>query len=301
MSLINLNQINLIDAISVAPDGAVPIAVQSSDNVWSNSFQKGMLVPKGTTGERLALGSDGYLRYNTDLSEFEVFSNLEWRPIGQLTQDGTVSLPIRSFISDETTGTYLISSNNYGITAGGNLRVQVSSSHTKVLDSFSVDSTASASNTFSRIISPTTNTGNLIWADVTDRAFIRYNHSTDNFEFSGDGEGVAFEINGTRLAPTTNYINVISPISIEGPMSFGSGSGLFATTDAEFDSVGGFIFNMDTDDDDTSTVFKIQRHINEDTGFEVNQEGQIQLCDGAAANPGLKLSSSTNSVLYFKT
>jgi hypothetical protein len=41
-----------------------------------------MLVPKGTTAERPGSGVAGYIRYNTDLSTFEGYSNSQWSGLG---------------------------------------------------------------------------------------------------------------------------------------------------------------------------------------------------------------------------
>lgn len=139
MSLINLNQINVIDSVSITPDGSVPIAVQFGDNLWSGNYKKGMLVPKGDTSERFATPDDGYLRYNTDLAEFEGFTNSDWRPTGQLTIDGDNTDPSRSFVSDPTTGSYLISAGNYGITAGGSVAIQISVTDTTIKNDLIVE------------------------------------------------------------------------------------------------------------------------------------------------------------------
>ncbi len=132
MSLINLNQLNIIDSISITPDGSVPIAIQFGDNIWSGNYAGGMLVPTGITADRFATPSTGYFRYNTDLFEFEGFTNSDWRPTGQLTQDGDDTDPSRSFVSDTTTGSYLVSSGTYGITANGSAVIEISATNTTI-------------------------------------------------------------------------------------------------------------------------------------------------------------------------
>ncbi len=296
MSLINLNQLNIIDSVSITPDGSIPIAVQFGDNLWSGNYPAGILVSKGDTSERFSSPTDGYIRYNTDLSEFEGFTNSDWRPIGQLTQDGSDSFPMRSFISDETTGSFLISSGNYGISTSGDLRVQVTPTQLIAIDTFSVDSTASGSATTSKIVSSNTETGSLIWADGADKAFIRYNHDTDVFEVSGSSPDLSFFIDNA-----TNIMSIESPLNIGGPMSFDSSFGPSATADAIFTATGGFNFILDNDDDDTSSIFKVQKHAAVDTGFEINQLGEVQAGDGSESDPGYAFASSTDTGFYFDT
>jgi len=296
MSLINLNQLNIIDSVSITPDGSIPVAVQFGDNLWSGNYPGGILVSKGDTSERFSSPTDGYIRYNTDLSEFEGFTNSAWRPIGQLTQDGSASFPMRSFISDETTGSFLISSGNYGIASSGDLRVQVTPTQLIAIDTFSVDSTVSGSATTSKIVSSNTETGSLIWADGADKAFIRYNHATDVFEISGSNPDLSFFIDNA-----TNIMTIESPLNIGGPMSFDSSFGPSAVADAIFTATGGFNFILDDDDDDTTSIFKIQKHAAVDTGFEINQLGEVQAGDGSDSDPAYTFDSSPTTGFYLRT
>lgn len=300
MSLINLNQINLVDSTAIASEGAIIIARQSQDNIWSSNYTGAILLPTSSSTERdvaISVASEGYIHYNTTSTEFEGFTNGSWRPVSQLTKDGTALNPARSFVNDQTSGSFLIAPGILGFSASGNERIRINSSETIVNDNFNIDSTVNNNDAIQKIKTPSNKIGSIIWADSTvDKSFIRYNHLTDIFEVSGEGTDLSFTIDGT-----SNTFTILSPLVIDGPMSFGSGIGPFATVDAIFTSSGGFTFTLDDDNDDTTSVFKIQKHLNIPTGFEVTQDGTVTANNGLVTNPSFNFSSSTDSGWYFKT
>lgn len=308
MSLLNVNQFNIVDSSDVALDGSIPVAIQFGDNLWSSNYPDGILLSKGTTAERSITPIDGYLRYNTDLSLLEGFTNGGWRPTGQLTIDGFAPTPSRSFISDPNTGTFLLGPDDFGIAAGGSLRVEVTADETFIFNELLVDGILNGGPAFLRITTPNTETGSLTWSDNDNtlpdvEAFIRYNHSTEKFEFSvGTSPLVTFEIDGTTGETTFfDVVNFDAAVNFTVPVVANS-----------FTSIDGFTFIMDSDDDDTSSVFKIQKHSSVDTGFEVNQDGSVQAngvdpggpaagSSGTKTDPAFRFANSPTTGWYFNT
>ncbi len=281
MSLINLNQINVVDATTVAFEGSIIIARQFDDNLWSSNYDGAVLLPRGGPTARdaaIPVATDGYIHYNTNSLEFEGFTNGDWRPITQLTRDGTAAIPSRSFITDTDTGSFLSDVNTYSIAAGGVKQITVSSPINL------------------RITSSDTGTGTIHWSDtLADRAFVRYNHLTDKFEFSGDGTNVSISIDGT-----TNVLTVLSDSIFNAPVTFND-TVSFGPSGGSFSSPGSFIFIIDDDNNDTSSVLKVQKHAGVDTGFQVTQTGTVQAAVGTEALPAFTFEGNTDTGWYFDT
>lgn len=280
MSLITLNQINIVDATVIALDGSLIVARQFTDNLWSSNYEGAVLLPRGGPIARdaeILVATDGYIHYNTNSLEFEGFTNSDWRPIGQLTRDGTAADPSRSFITDPDTGSFLNSIGTYSIVAGGVERFQVTS--TAAIAISVID------DTLFNIITPDDKTGTIRWSDTSaDRAYIRYNHLTDKFEFSGDGTNVAISINGV-----SNDITVDSDIVFNGSVSF---AGPLTSSDD-------FIIIIDDDNNENTSVFKIQKHAGVDTGFQITQDGTVQASLGTESLPAFTFVGNTDTGWYF--
>ena len=86
MSLVNINQINIIDSTGTASEGSVPIAVSGADNVWSSNWVGALLLPSGTTAEQPMSPIVGMIRFNTDNNRFEVYDG-DWDNLGVLSED----------------------------------------------------------------------------------------------------------------------------------------------------------------------------------------------------------------------
>ncbi len=206
MSLINLNQINVADATGiVAVEGSIPVLSQADDNIWSSNTAGALYISSGTTAERdsiIVSPIEGHIRHNTDLDEFEVFVVSDWRPIGQLTQDGSAALPSRAFVSAIDTGSYL-DGGSYAISVDGLLRVEVDSNETFICDDLVVDGTITSGPATLTIKNPNTFIGTIVWEDIssTPRGFIRYDHTTGLFEL-GTGVSSSFHIDNSNNETT---------------------------------------------------------------------------------------------------
>ncbi len=224
MSLINLNQINVADATGVvAIEGAILVLSQSDSNLWSSNVNGALYAPSGTSAERDAIiitPVEGHMRHNTDLQEFEVYANSAWRPIGQLTQDGTVLLPSRSFVNAPDTGSFLRAGADYAIAVNGDLRIEVNDTQTFICDILTVDGTVNNVPAVLNIQTPSTDTGSLNWKEdsiPTPKAFIRYNHTTSVFEISGNGLATSFHIdNSTNETTFDNDVHIDANADVSG-------------------------------------------------------------------------------------
>ena len=300
MSLLNVNQFNTVDSVNVALDGSIPVAIQFGDNLWSSNYPDGILLSKGTTAERSATPIDGYIRYNTDLAEFEGFTNAGWRPTGQLTIDGSAVLPSRSLISDNSTGTFLIGSEDFGISVGGSLRIEVTADETFICDELRVDGILGGNPAFLRITTPNTEIGSLTWSDndntlPTVEAFIRYDHPNDLFEFSGDGSAITFEIdnatNETTFNTTTIFVNpIIASVGSAGSPAI------------RFDDANTGIYQRNSDEVNT-TVGGVERFRVSSTEVQVRTNFQTNFIHtrGPNANDMEITETLTNSLLATQT
>ncbi|MCK9532226.1 MAG: hypothetical protein M0R77_16950 [Gammaproteobacteria bacterium] len=106
---INPNQISITDITGLAAtEGSVILSKNNGDHTWSSNSTGSLKLPAGTTAQRNTAGQNGYLRFNTDTKGLEVYSEatLEWKGVGQLALDGTLSAPGISFSNEKTTGFY---------------------------------------------------------------------------------------------------------------------------------------------------------------------------------------------------
>lgn len=84
-----LKDITVDSAVTLAigqltPSGILgnTIISNGSEYITSDSSTAAILVPAGTTAERPGSPVNGYIRYNTDESEFEGYANSQWGAIG---------------------------------------------------------------------------------------------------------------------------------------------------------------------------------------------------------------------------
>lgn len=218
MSLINLNQINIADATGVvAVEGSIPILSQSDDNLWSSNTTGALFVTSGDISERIGSPVEGHFRHNIQLQEFEVFVDntmigADWRPIGQLTQDGSAASPSRSFVRAPDTGSFLTSGgDNYAISVDGVLRIEVDLDDTFICDSLVIDGTITSGPATLTIKTPSPDTGSINWKEdfiPAPKAFIRYNHDTSVFEV------------GTGINPSFHIDNATNEITFDDGANF---------------------------------------------------------------------------------
>ncbi len=128
-----------IGAIGVgtnAPNAGSVLEIRGTGNMSS------MLIPRGSTAERAVAAANGMLRYNTNISQFEVYQNNAWATVSTsasagdnlgnhtatqaiLAVTGTAATPSIAFTGDTDTGVWSAGADRLALSTAGTGRMHI--------------------------------------------------------------------------------------------------------------------------------------------------------------------------------
>lgn len=290
MSQINLNQIKIVDETGLAADGSVIISRRVADSLWSSNYTGSILLPRGdTVTHRPTPPEPGHIRYNTDGNFFEGWDGSTWfRFANSRLPDGagnTCAQPPLSFVNSIDTG---IASENPGelnLAASGICAATFTDSGTTIENGLTVNSSSPAVLTFS--------------VDGTARSAIRDDSATARLEFSGsigDTSGTGSDVS-FFIDRATKDVCFLEPVKFASSLKFDDGG---SGGNYEIGSTTGIDVIVDCENVDTTSLFRVNKHLNDPTGFSVDQDGRVKAGSGDIADPGYGFDESAGTGWYYR-